>query len=70
MVFILRLWERRHGEPVWIGEVQDVQAGETVRVQGLDALYDLLRQKMDQAREPKLKTETTTNIVQTERRKT
>jgi hypothetical protein len=52
-VFILRLWARGKDEPVWIGEVQDVQTGETVHVQGLEALFDLLKQKTDQAVEPK-----------------
>jgi hypothetical protein len=52
-VFILRLWARGKDEPVWIGEVQDVQAGETIHVQGLEALFDLLKQKTNQAVEPK-----------------
>jgi hypothetical protein len=52
-VFILPLWARGKDEPVWIGEVQDVQTGETVHVQGLEALFDLLKQKTNQAVEPK-----------------
>jgi hypothetical protein len=49
----LRLWARGKDEPVWIGEVQDVQAGETIHVQGLEALFDLLKQRTNQAVEPK-----------------
>ena len=52
-VFILRLWARGKDEPVWIGEVQEVSTGETVHVQGLEALFDLLKQKTNQAVEPK-----------------
>jgi len=52
MVFILRLWALGRDEPVWIGGVQDVSTGETIHVQGLEALFDLLRQKMNQRSEP------------------
>jgi hypothetical protein len=52
MVFILRLWARGRDEPVWIGGVQDVSTGKTIHVQGLEALFDLLRQKMNQRSEP------------------
>jgi hypothetical protein len=50
-VFILRLWEHGHDEPVWIGEVQDVSTGEVTHVQGLEALFDCLRQKTTQTLE-------------------
>ncbi len=45
LVFILRLWARGHEVPEWIGEVQDVQTGETAHVQGLQALFDFLKEK-------------------------
>ena len=56
-VFVLRLWARGKDEPVWIGEVQDIQAGETVHVQSLEALFDLLKQKTSQALESSAKKE-------------
>lgn len=48
MVFILRLWVHKNGQPGWVGELQDVQTGETMHVQGLEALFDLLKQKTHQ----------------------
>jgi len=48
LIFVLRLWVRGKDEPLWIGEVQDVQTGETVHVQGLEALFDWLKQKTAQ----------------------
>jgi hypothetical protein len=45
MVIILRLWVHGYDQPEWIAEVQDVQTGTTAHVQGLDALFDLLKQK-------------------------
>jgi hypothetical protein len=52
IVFILRQWACGCDEPVWIGEVQDVPTGETIHVQGLEALFELLRQKINQRSEP------------------
>ena len=54
-IFILRLWVRGKDEPVWIGEVQDVQTGETVHVKGLEALFDWLKQKTAQTLDPSRK---------------
>jgi len=68
-VLILCLWARGRDEPEWIGKVQDVQAGETVHVQGLEALFDLLKQKTIQAVEPKQEIVPTTYTIQTKGRK-
>jgi hypothetical protein len=68
-VFILRLWARGKDEPVWIGEVQDIQAGETVHVQGLEALFDLLKQKTNQAVEPEQEIKPDTHTIQKKGRK-
>jgi hypothetical protein len=48
LTFVLRLWARGKDEPVWIGEVQDVSTGEVTHVQGLEALFDWLKQKTAQ----------------------
>ena len=45
LIFILRLWARGKDEPVWIGEVQYVSTGEVTHLQGLEALFDWLKQK-------------------------
>jgi hypothetical protein len=49
MVFILRLWVHEHEQPEWIAEVQDIQTGTTTHFNGLDGLFDWLKQKTAQA---------------------
>ncbi len=44
-LFVLRIWEHGHKEPVWIGEVLDVATGEKFHMNTLEALFDWLRQK-------------------------
>jgi len=51
-VFILRLWARGQDQPVWIGEIQDISTGKISHVQGLEALFDWLKQQTSQASEP------------------
>jgi hypothetical protein len=51
VTLVLRLWAHGQVEPVWIGEVQDVSTGEVTHVQGLEALFDWLRQKTAQSLE-------------------
>ncbi len=45
ITLVIRLWLHADQPPVWIGEVQDARTGETVHVRGLEALFDLLKQK-------------------------
>jgi hypothetical protein len=53
LVYVLRLWAHGRDKPDWIGEVQDIQSGDTVYVQGLEALFNFLKQKTDQNDEVK-----------------
>jgi hypothetical protein len=65
LTFVLRLWAHGHEQPVWIGEVQDISTGETAPVQGLEALFNLLKQKADQALETKQQIEPTKDYTHT-----
>ena len=41
----------------WVSEIQEVSTGETVHVHSLEALFELIKQKMDQALESSAKKE-------------
>lgn len=45
-IFVLRVWQAGGKTPEWIGEIQNVQNGETQHISGLEALFELLRQKI------------------------
>jgi hypothetical protein len=47
-VFILRLWARGKDAPVWIAEIQEISTGKITHVQGLEALFDWLKEKTAQ----------------------
>ncbi len=49
ITLIVRLWLRGDKPLVWISEVQDARTGETVHLNGLDKLFDLIRKKTSQA---------------------
>ena len=51
LTFVLRLWAHGREQPVWIGEVQELSTGEVTHVQGLEALFDWLRQRTAQTPE-------------------
>ena len=53
--FILHLWQNERDKAEWIGEIQEVSTGETVRLRGLGALVEFLQTKTRPAAEPEEK---------------
>jgi len=49
--FMVRLWRDLSGEqkddPVWMGEIESVQTGRTWQFQGVEFLFALLEQQLD-----------------------
>jgi hypothetical protein len=53
--YILHLWQNERDEADWIGEIQEVPTGETVRLRGLEALMEFRQTKTRPAVEPEEK---------------